>query len=103
MRKNFKGLKEKQKEALQAMLNGENIFLSGNAGTGKSYVLNRCLDYIKETSDKNIVICSSTGISATLIGGSTIHRAFKLPVSDINFYLQNPDEFKAKCQELSEL
>lgn len=90
----FDGLKEKQKIALQAMLDGENIFLSGNAGTGKSFVLNRYLDHVRETSDKNIIICSTTGISATLIGGTTVHRAFKLPAGDVSFYIQDPTEYK---------
>lgn len=29
-----------QAEAMDALLSGRNVFLSGNAGTGKSYVLN---------------------------------------------------------------
>ena len=33
-------LTPEQAEALSALRDGRNVFLSGNAGTGKSYVLN---------------------------------------------------------------
>ena len=33
-----------QAEAMDALLSGRNVFLSGNAGTGKSYVLNAFIE-----------------------------------------------------------
>ena len=41
-----------QAEAMDALLSGRNVFLSGNAGTGKSYVLNAfCLLYTSDAAD----------------------------------------------------
>tara|TARA_R110002072_G_scaffold45565_4_gene126787 strand:+ start:92563 stop:94200 length:1638 start_codon:yes stop_codon:yes gene_type:complete len=61
-----------QAAAIQDVLAGKNILLTGPAGTGKSYTINR----IRDILDKNGVkygITSTTGKSAILIGGKTIH------------------------------
>ncbi len=59
-----------QSTALEAMFRGENCFLTGVAGTGKSYVIREfCRKSIAEVS-----ITASTGIAALNIGGMTVHR-----------------------------
>ena len=50
------------------------IFLTGKAGTGKSLLL----QYFRQKSDKNIVVCAPTGVAALNIGGQTIHSLFKI-------------------------
>lgn len=52
-----------------------NVFLTGPAGTGKTYAIN---DYIK--THPNTLLCASTGTAAVNIGGSTAHRLFSIPV-----------------------
>lgn len=52
----------------------ENMFITGKAGTGKSYLLRCFLEHTK----KNAVVVAPTGLSALNIGGSTIHRFFGL-------------------------
>jgi ATP-dependent exoDNAse (exonuclease V) alpha subunit len=51
------------------------IFLTGKAGTGKSLLL----QYFRQKSEKNIVVCAPTGVAALNIGGQTIHSLFKIP------------------------
>lgn len=68
-----------QKEALKQMQNGNNVFLTGNAGTGKSYVLNAFIEQVSE--DKNLVVCAPSGIAALNVGGVTMHRAFHMPLT----------------------
>lgn len=60
-----------QNEALNIMKMGYNVFLTGEAGSGKTYLLNR---YIKFLKSKNIsvAITASTGIAATHIDGVTL-------------------------------
>lgn len=64
-------LNEKQQKAYDAICKGKNIFLTGSAGVGKSTVIKKFLD--DYSSYKKIGITSTTGISAILIGGSTLH------------------------------
>lgn len=76
-------LKLKQQEALGLMRSGENIFLTGKAGTGKSFVTDLFVEWAEE-NDKSILVCAPTGIAALNIGGSTIHRTFKLPINYVS-------------------
>ncbi len=61
-----------QKTALTVLKSGANVFLTGSAGTGKTYVLNQYIQYLRERSVP-VALTASTGIAATHIGGQTIH------------------------------
>ncbi len=50
----------------------ENIFITGNAGTGKSTLL----EYFREHTNKNIVVLAPTGVAAVNVRGQTIHSFF---------------------------
>ena len=62
-------LSSKQKLAVDLVKSGKNVFITGPAGTGKSYII----EHIKREIPKKIVITSSTGISALNIKGKTLH------------------------------
>lgn len=62
----------KQKDALELLKMGENVFLTGPAGSGKTFLLNQYIDYLKSQKIP-VAITASTGIAATHIGGITIH------------------------------
>lgn len=65
-----------QKEILNLLQASKTpIFLTGKAGTGKSLLL----QYFRQKSEKNIVVCAPTGVAALNIGGQTIHSLFKIP------------------------
>jgi len=59
-----------QDEAYRYMVEGKNIFLTGPAGTGKSHVIHTYKNLYK--NQKNIAITSTTGVSAVVIGGTTL-------------------------------
>ena len=61
-----------QEKALSILKSGKNIFLTGSAGTGKTYVLNQYIQYLKERRIP-VSITASTGIAATHLEGTTIH------------------------------
>jgi ATP-dependent DNA helicase PIF1 len=64
-------LTEKQREAYLAIKNGKNVFLTGSAGTGKTSVIKA---YVKEYGfRRKIAVTSTTGTSAVLLGGKTLH------------------------------
>lgn len=75
-------LNQEQQKAFDLMLTGKNVFLTGNAGTGKSYLLNEFIKY-QEKQKKKIIVTAPTGIAAINVGGTTIHRAFKVPLKPI--------------------
>lgn len=52
-----------------------NLFLTGKAGTGKTTFLR----YLKEHTDKRLVVLAPTGIAAINARGVTIHSFFQLP------------------------
>lgn len=61
-----------QKTALALLKSGKNVFLTGSAGSGKTYVLNQYITYLKERKVP-VGVTASTGIAATHMNGMTIH------------------------------
>ncbi len=61
-----------QSQTLEILKTGANVFLTGEPGAGKTYVLNQYIDWLL-SSDVSVAITASTGIAATHIGGMTIH------------------------------
>ncbi|NQU52649.1 MAG: helix-turn-helix domain-containing protein [Bacteroidetes bacterium] len=53
---------------------GQNIFLTGKAGTGKTTFLKT----LKEKSPKRMIVVAPTGVAAINAGGVTIHSFFQL-------------------------
>ena len=62
----------KQNEALDILKMGHNVYLTGAAGSGKTYVLNQFIDYLKKHGIV-IGVTASTGIAATHMNGMTLH------------------------------
>jgi ATP-dependent DNA helicase PIF1 len=96
-------MNDKQREAFAIIKQGHNLFLTGSAGTGKSYTLKSIIDYL----DKNNVeygLTALTGCAAVLINGQTIHSYLYLGISrDINAIYINLLKFKPKYNTLKKL
>lgn len=61
-----------QEVALGILLSGQNAFITGAAGAGKTFLLNEFMARAKKAK-KRVARTASTGIAATLISGNTIH------------------------------
>lgn len=61
-----------QSQALDILKMGKNVFVTGPAGSGKTYVVNEYIAYLKKHGVE-MGITASTGIAATHMGGVTIH------------------------------
>ncbi len=61
-----------QAQALDILKTGANIFLTGEPGSGKTFVTNAYVSYLKRAKVE-VAVTASTGIAATHIGGRTIH------------------------------
>lgn len=70
-----------QSLALEIMLSGESVLLTGPAGAGKTYVLNQFIKLAKHEG-KHVSITATTGLAATHLGGTTIHSWSGIGVSD---------------------
>ncbi|OLL25892.1 ATP-dependent DNA helicase PIF1 [Neolecta irregularis DAH-3] len=78
------GLSHEQAHALKHLITGHNIFFTGAAGTGKSFLLKEVIRYL-QTMNKNHLIAASTGISALHIGGVTLHSAIGIGFANDTF------------------
>lgn len=67
--------------ALDLLKAGNNIFLTGSAGTGKSYLLGKYIEYL---SSKKIryAVTASTGIAASHLDGMTVHSWAGMGIHD---------------------
>lgn len=70
-----------QREALEILKLGHNIYLTGSAGSGKTYLLNQYIRHLKDLS-VSIGVTASTGIAASHIDGITIHSWSGLGIRD---------------------
>lgn len=67
---------------------GQNVFITGEAGTGKSTLL----DYFRKHSKKRLAVLAPTGVAALNVKGETIHSFFRF----------KPDITPAKVSRLRE-
>lgn len=70
-----------QAEALNILKLGENVFLTGPAGSGKTFLLNQYINYLKQ-QDIAVAVTASTGIAATHLNGRTIHSWCGMGISE---------------------
>ncbi len=70
-----------QKQALNILKMGRNVFVTGAAGSGKTFVINEYIKYLKE-HDVPVGVTASTGIAATHMGGVTIHAWTGIGIKD---------------------
>lgn len=66
-----------QSLALEVLQSGTNVFVTGGAGTGKSFLLKK---FLKSPAGLQIPVLASTGAAAVLIGGRTFHSFFGLGI-----------------------
>lgn len=71
----------KQKTALAILEAGHNVLLTGPAGSGKTFVLNKYIAYLRK-NNIGVAVTASTGIAATHLGGRTIHSWAGIGIKD---------------------
>lgn len=83
-----------QAEVLARLLNRENLFISGPAGSGKTTIIKKFIEILDAQFDGNfsVAITASTGLAAKLIDGKTIHSWSGLGIYDGNFNPRKKDD-----------
>jgi len=80
--------------SIQEQLNGnENrlrLFVTGGAGTGKTYTFNTVKNQVNRCyAKKSVMVAALTGVAVRLVGGSTLHSMLKLPVQKDGYLTHN--------------
>lgn len=76
-----------QELALEIMMAGHSVLLTGPAGSGKTYLLNQFIQEAKRAG-KHVAVTATTGLAATHLNGNTIHSW-----SGIGIHDQLPKDF----------
>ena len=77
-----------QKTALKILHSGENVFITGQAGSGKTFLLNKFINEARKKG-KTVAVTATTGLAATHLNGTTIHSWSGMGVANSisgNFY-----------------
>lgn len=67
--------------ALEIMLSGESVLLTGPAGSGKTYTLNQFIRLARHEG-KHVSVTATTGLAATHLSGTTIHSWAGIGIGD---------------------
>lgn len=70
-----------QDEALAILESGSSVLLTGAAGTGKTFILNKFIQRAKRAG-KSVAVTATTGLAATHLSGTTIHAWSGIGVLD---------------------
>ena len=86
---------------LEKLQQGQNIFLTGGAGVGKTTITRWIIESYEQDA-KKVAKLASTGMAATLIGGQTLHSFFDLGIASNQEELEKNAklEIKKKVQKL---
>lgn len=66
-----------QQRAYDSLQGTENVFVTGGAGSGKSFLVRY---FLKDKDSKEFPVLASTGAAAVLVGGRTFHSFFGLGI-----------------------
>lgn len=88
-------LNKEQEQALNILKSGRNVFITGSAGTGKSTLIEFYKRYCNQRGVK-IALTSTTGISALLINGTTIHSFAGIKTGNVSIGQVLSNKFAVK-------
>lgn len=89
-------LTDEQERVLSVLMSGRNVFLTGEAGTGKSTVLRE----FRRRMEGRCIVLAPTGVAAVNVGGVTIHSFLQLKPGLLTLEVIEPFASAQKRQTL---
>lgn len=71
-----------QQIGFDTIMSGKNCFVTGDAGTGKSFLLIKVVKALNKQK-KRVRIMAPTGLAALNVDGVTLHRGFRAPIGPL--------------------
>jgi ATP-dependent DNA helicase PIF1 len=68
-------MNERERQVINLLQKNRFVLVSGEAGTGKSFLLKSLNQALQKIYDK-VVLCAPTGVAAINVGGTTLHSWF---------------------------
>lgn len=92
-------LNAQQKVAFDKLTEGKNMFITGGAGVGKSFLIREFINWVKINTLKKMMVTAPTAIAATNVSGVTITRAFEVPFGALTYRRKtySPNEELISC------
>ncbi|XP_059283000.1 ATP-dependent DNA helicase PIF1-like [Lycium ferocissimum] len=76
-------LTDQQNEILEAISNGNSVFITGSAGTGKTYLLQHIITKLRKIHGKSrVFVTASTGVAGCALNGQTLHSFAGIGLGD---------------------
>ena len=85
-----------QDDFIGKIVSGENAFLTGKAGTGKSYTLCKAVELLRERG-RVVKILAPSGVAADHVGGETINHGLRFSVESL--YMDSVSSFSVQSLE----
>lgn len=98
----IKNLNPEQKKLLKVLLNTkQNLFITGAAGSGKSYVI-KLFREVKKISGDHIPMVASTGVASLLVNGVTFNSYFGLGImaGGLDTTIKNAINNRSVCERI---
>jgi len=98
-------MNDEQRRILDFVKTGKNVFMTGSAGTGKSFTLKEIVKWAHARM-LSVAVTSSTGTSAISIGGRTVHSYLGIGLAQkdaYQLYLHVKRKNQPKVKQLQEL
>ena len=94
-------LSDEQQKVFNLYIGGENIFLSGPAGSGKSFLINH-IQKNANSRRKNIAITAMTGCAAVLLeNATTLHSWGGIFPNSNHTGVENPSKYNFSARKIS--
>ncbi|KAG8386750.1 hypothetical protein BUALT_Bualt03G0181500 [Buddleja alternifolia] len=78
-------LTDEQNQVMDAVCNGQSVFITGSAGTGKTFLVEQIITKLERIHGRSTVyVTASTGVAACALNGQTLHCFAGIGLGDVD-------------------